>query len=84
MWFGRSTDGFLIQSHCGPILSGAGLKAVNLDGEDHRERPARVFVSTSHCSAGCTIGDALGVPIVALIGMAIIGSTLPIIWSSLS
>ncbi|MFD1363216.1 DUF4396 domain-containing protein [Lentibacillus salinarum] len=52
------------------------LKAENINSDDHRKKPARVFVSTSHCSAGCTIGDAIGVPIVALTGMAIIGSTL--------
>ncbi|MGP4108733.1 DUF4396 domain-containing protein [Virgibacillus sp. L01] len=52
------------------------LKAKNIKDKDHRGRPARVFVSTSHCSAGCTVGDAAGVPIVALTGMAVIGSTL--------
>ncbi|SDQ67588.1 protein of unknown function [Virgibacillus subterraneus] len=52
------------------------LKAKKIKDEDRRGRPARVFVSTSHCSAGCTVGDAAGVPIVALTGMAVIGSTL--------
>ncbi|MBA2175657.1 DUF4396 domain-containing protein [Halobacillus locisalis] len=52
------------------------LKAKNLDIDDHRGRPAKVFVSTSHCSAGCTLGDAVGVPIVALTGLTIAGSTL--------
>lgn len=28
------------------------LKAKGIDKEDNRGRPARVFVSTSHCSAG--------------------------------
>ncbi len=52
------------------------LKAKNIKDEDRRGRSARVFVSTSHCSAGCTVGDAAGVPIVALTGMTVIGSTL--------
>ncbi|MBP1948622.1 DUF4396 domain-containing protein [Virgibacillus litoralis] len=52
------------------------LKAKKIKDEDRRGRLARVFVSTSHCSAGCTVGDAAGVPIVALTGMAVIGSTL--------
>ncbi|UOQ95154.1 DUF4396 domain-containing protein [Halobacillus shinanisalinarum] len=52
------------------------LKAKDLDIADTRGRPANVFVSTSHCSSGCTLGDALGVPIVALTAMTIAGSTL--------
>ncbi len=52
------------------------LKAKNLELEDNRGRSAKVFVSTSHCSAGCTLGDAVGVPIVALTAMTIAGSTL--------
>ncbi|MCA0969226.1 DUF4396 domain-containing protein [Halobacillus litoralis] len=52
------------------------LKAKDNDREDHRGRPAKVFVSTSHCSAGCSFGDAVGVPIVALTGLTIAGSTL--------
>ncbi|WML50576.1 DUF4396 domain-containing protein [Neobacillus sp. PS3-34] len=35
-----------------------------------------VFVSTSHCSSGCTLGDSVGVPIVFFTGMTILGSTL--------
>lgn len=35
-----------------------------------------VFVSTSHCSSGCTVGDLLGAPFVFLTGLTIIGSTL--------
>ncbi|MBX0356634.1 DUF4396 domain-containing protein [Halobacillus sp. Nhm2S1] len=52
------------------------LKSKDNEKEDHRGRPAKVFVSTSHCSAGCTLGDAVGVPIVALTGLTIAGSTL--------
>ncbi|UOQ94027.1 DUF4396 domain-containing protein [Halobacillus shinanisalinarum] len=52
------------------------LKAKNLDIEDNRGRPAKVFTSTSHCSSGCTLGDAVGVPIVALTAFTIAGSTL--------
>ncbi|UOQ45756.1 DUF4396 domain-containing protein [Halobacillus salinarum] len=52
------------------------LKAKNLDKEDNRGEGAQVFVSTSHCAAGCSFGDAVGVPIVALTGIMIAGSTL--------
>ncbi|MCA0983434.1 DUF4396 domain-containing protein [Halobacillus yeomjeoni] len=52
------------------------VKAKDLDIEDNRGMPSKVFVSTSHCSAGCTLGDAVGVPIVAMTGLAIAGSTL--------
>src|SRR5699024_10976767 len=52
------------------------LKSKNVELEDKRGKPAKVFVSTSHCSAGCTVGDAVGVPIVALTALTIAGSTL--------
>ncbi|WP_337969638.1 hypothetical protein [Virgibacillus salexigens] len=36
----------------------------NIDIQDNRHQTAKV-VSTSHCSAGCTVGDnAVGVPFV--------------------
>lgn len=52
------------------------LKAKDSEAEDNRGKPAKVFLSTSHCSSGCTLGDAVGVPIVAYTGLAIAGSTL--------
>ncbi|WP_377891016.1 DUF4396 domain-containing protein [Alkalihalobacillus sp. R86527] len=52
------------------------LKAKDLEYEDNRGEHAKVFMSTSHCSAGCTLGDAVGVPIVALTGFALFGSLL--------
>ncbi|MBM7554370.1 DUF4396 domain-containing protein [Thalassobacillus pellis] len=52
------------------------LKAKDNEEEDNRGRPAKVFLSTSHCSSGCTLGDAAGVPLVALAGLTIAGSTL--------
>ncbi|WP_240375135.1 DUF4396 domain-containing protein [Bacillus piscicola] len=52
------------------------LKAKDNEREDERGQAAKVFMSTSHCSAGCTAGDALGVPIVALTALTIAGSTL--------
>lgn len=52
------------------------LKAKGIDKEDKRRKPARVFVSTSHCSSGCALGDAVGVPIVFLTALTIAGSTL--------
>jgi len=52
------------------------LKAKKNQKNDNRKRPAKVFVSTSHCSSGCVIGDAIGVPLVGITGLAIAGSTL--------
>ncbi len=48
------------------------------DHKEHQQKPfyQSVFVSTSHCSSGCTFGDAVGVPIVFLTGLTIAGSTL--------
>ncbi|RSL34440.1 DUF4396 domain-containing protein [Salibacterium salarium] len=44
----------------------------------HENKPfwQSVFVSTTHCSSGCSLGDMIGVPIVALTGLTIAGSTL--------
>ncbi|MFD1019303.1 DUF4396 domain-containing protein [Thalassobacillus hwangdonensis] len=52
------------------------LKAKDNEKEDQRGESSKVFVSTSHCSAGCTLGDAIGVPIVALTGVTVAGSVL--------
>lgn len=35
-----------------------------------------VFVSTTHCSAGCSLGDMIGAPLVFLTGIVIAGSSL--------
>lgn len=51
-------------------------KAKSIKKTDSRGNFAKVFVSTSHCSAGCTAGDTLGVPIIALTSLSIAGSTL--------
>ncbi len=44
----------------------------------HEDKPfwQSVFISTSHCSGGCTLGDAFGAPLVFLTGWTILGSTL--------
>ncbi|MFD2638882.1 DUF4396 domain-containing protein [Piscibacillus salipiscarius] len=52
------------------------LKSKNRDLEDHRGQGATVFMSTSHCSSGCVLGDAFGVPLVAITGLTIAGSVL--------
>ncbi|HLR59753.1 MAG TPA: DUF4396 domain-containing protein [Pseudogracilibacillus sp.] len=52
------------------------IKAKSIEKTDSRGNFAKVFVSTSHCSVGCTAGDALGVPIIALTSLSIAGSTL--------
>lgn len=52
------------------------IKAKDLNKDDNRGNTAKVFVSTSHCSAGCTLGDAVGVPIVFFAGISILGSKL--------
>ncbi|MGM8366550.1 DUF4396 domain-containing protein [Virgibacillus sp. W0181] len=65
----------------GPIAIWAYYKwgrvhAVNMNVPDNRGAHAKVFVSTSHCAAGCTMGDAFGVPLVAILSLTIMGSTL--------
>ncbi|MFC0523725.1 DUF4396 domain-containing protein [Pontibacillus salicampi] len=52
------------------------LKAKDNQAEDRRGQGAKVFLSTSHCSAGCTLGDAVGVPIVFFLGLTLFNSTL--------
>ncbi|WP_028784580.1 DUF4396 domain-containing protein [Thalassobacillus devorans] len=52
------------------------LKAKGIKKDDNRKWPAKVFVSTSHCSSGCAIGDIIGIPIVAITGMTIAGATI--------
>ncbi|WP_242705618.1 DUF4396 domain-containing protein [Pontibacillus sp. ALD_SL1] len=52
------------------------LKAKDLNREDNRGIGAQVFMSTSHCSSGCTLGDAVGVPIVFFTSLTVAGSTL--------
>lgn len=49
------------------------------DADDSgREKPfwQSVFVSTTHCSAGCSLGDMIGAPLVFLTGVVIAGSSL--------
>ncbi|HLR52672.1 MAG TPA: DUF4396 domain-containing protein [Candidatus Avamphibacillus sp.] len=45
---------------------------------NHQEKPfwQSVFVSTTHCSSGCSLGDIAGVPIVVLTGFTIGGVVL--------
>src|SRR5690625_3985400 len=52
------------------------INAKNLNLEDTRSNSAKIFVSTSHCSAGCTAVDGLGVPIVAITALTVAGETL--------
>ncbi|VDG96555.1 Uncharacterised protein [Lysinibacillus sphaericus] len=52
------------------------IQAKDSEIEDTRGRGAKVFTSTSHCSSGCSFGDAVGVPIVALTGLTVAGSML--------
>jgi len=44
----------------------------------HAEKPKwqSVFVSVTHCGGGCTLGDSLAAPIVALTGFTVLGSEL--------
>ncbi|MHA6487195.1 DUF4396 domain-containing protein [Bacillus cabrialesii] len=53
-------------------------KEMNHQSHGHGNKPfyQSVFVSTNHCSSGCTIGDLIGAPLVFLTGLAIAGSTL--------
>ncbi len=49
------------------------------NGAANRHEPAlakQIFLSTSHCGAGCVVGDALGAPIVFLTGLTFLGVAL--------
>lgn len=48
------------------------------DHHNHGDKPfwQSVFVSTSHCGGGCSLGDMIGAPIVFLTGLTIAGVTL--------
>ncbi|MDY0395093.1 DUF4396 domain-containing protein [Virgibacillus halophilus] len=48
------------------------------DMHHHRDKPfwQSVFVSTTHCSSGCSLGDMIGAPIVFFTGFTIAGSML--------
>ncbi|MGY0694928.1 DUF4396 domain-containing protein [Virgibacillus sp. FSP13] len=50
----------------------------HMDHHNHGNKPfwQSVFVSTTHCSSGCSLGDMIGVPIVFFTGFTIAGSTL--------
>ncbi|WP_079709019.1 DUF4396 domain-containing protein [Paraliobacillus ryukyuensis] len=50
--------------------------AKNLQIDQQKGEMGQGFVSTSHCASGCTLGDIVGVPIVAITGLTIVGSTL--------
>lgn len=52
------------------------LKTKDFQGEDQRRSGSKVFMSTSHCAAGCTFGDVIGVPLVFVTGFTILGTTL--------
>ncbi|HET7627456.1 MAG TPA: DUF4396 domain-containing protein [Bacillales bacterium] len=51
-------------------------------GHEHDHRHGKkpfwqsVFVSTTHCSGGCSLGDMIGAPLVFAIGLTIAGSRL--------
>lgn len=47
-------------------------------GHQHATKPKwqSVFVSVTHCGGGCTLGDSVAAPIVALTGFTVLGSEL--------
>ncbi|HEU5139972.1 MAG TPA: DUF4396 domain-containing protein [Bacillales bacterium] len=50
----------------------------HMEHHGHGDKPfwQSVFVSTTHCSSGCSLGDIIGAPIVFLTGFTIAGMTL--------
>ncbi|WLR52584.1 DUF4396 domain-containing protein [Bacillus tianshenii] len=48
------------------------------EGHGHGDKPfwQSVFVSTSHCSSGCILGDVIGAPLVFITGLHLLGSKL--------
>ncbi|AWN16763.1 DUF4396 domain-containing protein [Salinisphaera sp. LB1] len=47
-------------------------------GHHHAPKPhwQSVFVGVTHCGGGCTLGDSVAIPVVALTGFTVLGSTL--------
>lgn len=47
-------------------------------GHHHASKPKwqRVFVGVTHCGGGCTLGDSIAAPIVAVTGFTLLGSEL--------
>ena len=57
----------------GRIKSGKIMKKGESSGRAFWQK---VFISDSHCGAGCTLGDIIGESIVGLLGVAILGTAL--------
>lgn len=60
-------------------LGRAGYKGTaGEDGSGHHDKPfwQSVFVSTTHCSSGCSLGDMIGAPLVFSTGVLVAGSAL--------
>lgn len=49
-----------------------------MNNEETHERAfyQKVFISDSHCGAGCTLGDIIGESVVFLLGIAVVGFTI--------
>ncbi|MFN2746406.1 MULTISPECIES: DUF4396 domain-containing protein [Bacillus] len=45
-------------------------------GNDHKPFWQSVFISTTHCTSGCSLGDLIGAPLVYLLGWTVLGSML--------
>ncbi|HEU5139370.1 MAG TPA: DUF4396 domain-containing protein [Bacillales bacterium] len=50
----------------------------HMEHHNHGDKPfwQSVFVSTTHCSSGCSLGDMIGAPLVFITGLTIAGSAL--------
>lgn len=50
----------------------------HMEHHHHRKKPfwQSVFLSTTHCSGGCALGDIIGAPLVFAMGWTITGNTL--------
>ncbi|TBW51312.1 DUF4396 domain-containing protein [Marinobacter halodurans] len=59
-----------------PIVGWWLYKSIGLKG--HGEKPLwqGVFVSTTHCGGGCTLGDTVAAPLTTLFGVTVFGSAL--------
>lgn len=59
-----------------PVVGWWLYKRIGLKG--HGEKPLwqGVFVSTTHCGGGCTLGDTVAAPLMTLLGVTVLGSAL--------
>ncbi|MFP8965737.1 DUF4396 domain-containing protein [Pokkaliibacter sp. CJK22405] len=59
-----------------PVIGWWIYKALGHKGHGDKPFWQSVFISTSHCGGGCTLGDTLAAPLISLTGFTLLGSAL--------